>query len=289
MKIKYLWTIFILFAVYGCKDAPEQIPAYLHIDPFVVNEQGGAGWQNIRFAWLYAGTEFLGAYTLPANVPLLKDTSTEITLFTGINENGITSAPDVYYLLTKFVKTVDLKAGKTTNIQPTTRYDPNATILWKDEGTFDAGAVIFFDTDGDAATSISVASDSSFSGNCAKMKVDTLHPTMTIASQWVNDLPIDGVTQCWLEITYHNDAPFELWILGQGGNNGQPNSAQPVFQFSPNNKWKKTYFNLTDYLGTVQNQQFAIQFNLSLPKDIYGKVTQNSATARFDNIKILHF
>jgi hypothetical protein len=73
----------------GCKDNPEQIPVYLDIQPFKINETGPGKWQNITEAWLYVNGEFLGAYSLPAKVPVLAEGNTEIWVYPGVKENGI--------------------------------------------------------------------------------------------------------------------------------------------------------------------------------------------------------
>ena len=63
----------LLVLVSACKDQPEAIPAYLEIKPFVVNAEGAAGWQKITEAYVYVNREYLGAYSLPATVPVLAE------------------------------------------------------------------------------------------------------------------------------------------------------------------------------------------------------------------------
>ena len=87
MKHKLLFCCLVVFL--GCKDAPEQIPAYLYIKPFTVNAQGDASWHKVTEGWLYVNGDYLGSYTLPATVPILADGQSEVWLYPGVKKNGI--------------------------------------------------------------------------------------------------------------------------------------------------------------------------------------------------------
>jgi hypothetical protein len=112
----------VLGAIGGCKDNPEQIPAYLDIKPFTVTETGPGKWQDIQEGWVYVNGDFLGAYTLPARVPALAAGSSEVLVFPGVKENGIETTPNIYDFLTRYEIQTDLKAGELNPISPSTKY-----------------------------------------------------------------------------------------------------------------------------------------------------------------------
>ncbi|MEO6759128.1 MAG: hypothetical protein ABIO24_06715, partial [Saprospiraceae bacterium] len=142
MKKFIYGTCSVLFVVlWGCKDQPEAIPAYLEIKPFVVNAEGGAGWQKITEGYVYVNREYLGAYSLPASVPVLAEGSSLVFVYPGVKKNGIVATPDIYPFLLRHEQTVDLTGGQSTSIQPVTSYDPDDKFSWNlDRTTFDGGS-----------------------------------------------------------------------------------------------------------------------------------------------------
>lgn len=277
---------FVFLAFVACKDASEQIPAYLNIKPFEVNASGGAAWQEITDGWLYVDGVFLGAYTLPASVPVLAEGDSEIILFTGVKENGIEATPNIYPSFSKFTKHYELIPGQSTDVQPVTDYDPSIIYAFgKGRGDFDGGSFIALENrDSDNAINFELSPDQAFAGNCILMKIDSLHPVMDVATESMMNLPVLGAPEVWLELHYKTDVPFFLYLLS-----GPTEKQQPVFQFNVSEEWNKIYINLTGTLVTTQESQQRLFFRLSLPRYSSGKYTQNNGTVRVDNIRVLHF
>ena len=278
-----------IFLLAGCKDEEEPIPAYLKIEPFVVDAVGGAGWQKITEGWLYVGNEFLGAYSLPAMVPVLAEGSLEVQVFPGVRENGQVLTPGLYPFLERFLTTVTLTAAQTTTIQPVTRYAADAIFPWSvDRSTFDNSSIVLENRDSDTATSFIITTMGAFEGRSVKMQVDTAHRVMEIATEELENLPSTGNRPVWLEMHYQNTTPFELWILGTDATNTNE-LAQPVFQFVPSENWNKIYFNLTDFLVSLQQSKYRLFFRVGLPIDQSGKPAQDSGEVYLDNIRLVHF
>ncbi|MFN0035561.1 MAG: hypothetical protein ACKVUS_10865, partial [Saprospiraceae bacterium] len=243
---KQIFNLLFLAALIapGC-DKPEQIPAYLRLEPFVVNENGGAAWQNITDGWLYVNGEFLGAYTLPATIPVLAEGQSEVILFPGVKENGIANTPNIYPFMTRYEVTANLTPPGITTIQPSTAYDPTATIVWENTGDFDgANTLQFANLDIDTATTYVLTEDGAFAGKSLQMEVDSAHPLIAIASERTS-LPATGAQEVWLEMHYVNNIPFTLNLLGSTG--GSSEIAQAVYLFNETEEWNKIYINLTDF------------------------------------------
>ncbi len=280
---------FGLLALSACKDEPEQIPAYLRIEPFTVNAEGAAGWQEITEGWLYVNGEFLGAYTLPATVPVLAEGDAELFIFPGIKENGISSTPNIYPFLTRSTQTKKLVPAETTAVQPNTAYDPATVFAWAlNRSSFDGGSSITLENrDADAVTGFEITADGGFSGNSVRMVVDTAHNLMDVATEAVT-LPGTYENPVWLELHYASDMPFSLFLLGQSGTLNEVN--QVVYGFnSTDGAWNKIYINLTDFLIAMNQEKYRLLFDTSLPRDTQGKFSQNTGTVRLDNIRLLHF
>ena len=284
------WGAFTLL-VSACQDKPEAIPAYLQLEPFVVNAPGGAAAQKITDGWLYVNGEFLGAYTLPATVPILADGLSEIWVFPGVKQNGVAETPNIYGLMKRHDQDYNLSPNENTVIQPLTAYDDNTVYAWDiNRGSFDGGTVVLLDArDDDPVTNFVVTSDGAFggSGKCVLLDVDTSHALIEIATEAV-ELPTAGAQETWLELHYRNDMPFELWLLGTRGSSTQELN-QAVYYFNTSEDWNKTYFNLTEFVVAMQQDNYRLFFRAALPKDAAGKYTQTDGTVRLDNIRLLHF
>lgn len=282
---RLLFSLFLL-SVVACKDTPEQIPAYLELKPFEVTAPGGVSWQKITDGWLYVDGEFLGAYTLPALVPVLAEGENEVILFPGVKENGIDATPNIYPYLTRFTKVYDLKGGQTTVVQAVTDYDPDIVYAFGiSRGDFDGGSFIALENrDSDGAIDATLTTDQAFSGKCLLMQVDTAHPVMDISTEAMENLPVLGAPEVWLELNYKTDVPFFLYMLS-----GPQQESQGVYQFNLSEEWNKIYINLTGTLVTTQNPVQRLFFRLSLPKNADGTYTQTSGTVRLDNIRVVHF
>jgi hypothetical protein len=290
MQHKLLLTLTAAAALLGGCDEPEAIPAYIRIEPFVVNAEGGAGWQKITDGWLYVNGELLGAYTLPAEVPVLAEGSSAVQIFPGVKVNGVTSTPGVYPFFRRYAAELDLKPAEMVTVTPTLTYSPDAKYPWTlDEGSFDSGAsVVFENRDGDTGNTFEVTTEGSFAGKSLRMRIDTAHAILEIASEAVA-LPNTGDRQIWLEMHYRCDVEFSFFLLGQTGSQSETNIA--IYQFDPtdDNGWNKIYFSLTDYVTTLREEKYRLYFRTSLPRNSSGAYSQNTGTVQLDNIRMIHF
>jgi len=277
---------FTIMVFAACKDAPEQIPAYLNLKPFEVSAAGGADWQKITDGWVYVNGEYLGAYTLPALVPVLAEGESEVILFPGVKENGIENTPNIYPYLTKFTKKYNLTGGQTTAVQATTDYDlDNKYAFGIGRGDFDGGSFIALENrDSDDVLNSELTSVGAFAGKSILLQVDTAHPTMDVATEKMDNLPILGAPEVWLEINYKTDIPFFLYLLS-----GPQQRSGFVFLFNTSEEWNKTYLNITSNIVTSGESEQRLFFRLSLPKNNAGNFTRNSGKVMIDNIRVVHF
>jgi hypothetical protein len=273
----------------GC-DRPEQIPAYLKIAPFVVDAPGGTAVQELRDAWVYINGELIGAFTLPAEVPVLITGEVELNIIPGVTENGNLETPGFHPFFEIYSTKVTLAENTDTPVNPTTKYFSNVIFPWSlDESTFDAdNSVIFEDRDADNEKTFVVTTDGALTGKSLLLEVDTAHTIMEIATEAV-PLPIDASKQTWLELHYRNDVPFALAVLGQTGSNPEVNADVYVFNPTGDNEWNKIYINLTDYVTGLRQQQYRLFFRTVLSKDATGKYPSLRGQVRLDNIRLMHF
>jgi len=278
----------LLLTVASC-DEKEDVPTYVHVDPFIVNAEGGEDGQKITEGWFYANGEFLGAYTLPAYIPVLAAGEGDIIVFPGVKENGISATPNIYPFLTRFDQDMMFTPGETIVVVPLTAYDNNIVVPFGtfERSSFDGLSTIgLFNRDGDDATAYQITPDGGFDGKCLLLEVDTTHTLMEIATEAV-PLPQTFETEVWLELNYQNNMPFTLWLLGS--TNGGSQKVQPIFQFSENSAWNKIYFNLTEFLIQINEDNYSLLFRANLPVNNNGNYTQDEGSVRIDNIRLIHF
>jgi len=281
-----LLLLFAILVFAACKDAPEQIPAYLNLKPFEVSAAGGTDWQEITDGWIYVNGAYLGAYTLPALVPVLAEGESEVIVFPGVKENGIENTPNIYPYLTKFTKKYNLTGGQTTSVQATTDYDPDIQYAFGiGRGDFDGGSFIALENrDSDDAVNSELTTAGAFAGQSILMQVDTAHPIMDVATEKMENLPTLGAPEVWLEINYKTDIPFFLYLLS-----GSQQSSVFVFLFNTSEEWNKTYLNITSNIVNTAESEQRLFFRLSLPKDNAGNYTRNSGKVMIDNIRVVHY
>jgi hypothetical protein len=291
MNIRFailLLTVTTIFS--ACKDEKEPIPAYLRLEPFAVDAGGDAVWHKLTEGWLYVNGEFLGAYTLPATVPVLAAGDSEVLLFPGVKENGITMTPNIYPFLTRHTGNHFLEPGVVTTINPTTQYDPAVVFPWGfGRGDFDGGSTIVLENqDNDPGSSFTISSVDAFNGQSIHLPVDTAHPFISITTEAVA-LPASYEREVWMELHYRNDIPFTMWIVGQSAGS---EVFLPVYQFKPTEgfTWNKIYLNLTETLLISQGfDQYRINFQVALPSDGSLNYLQEEGRVLLDNLRLVHF
>lgn len=288
MKFKFVCLLIPALAVFSCKDQPEQIPAYLKLEPFIVQEQGGAGWHKITEGWLYVNGEFLGAYTLPATVPVLAEGEADIWLYPGVKEDNNLETPNIYDFFERFEQKKVVVPAQTTVIQPETQYKSEALFAWAPERTtFDGPSNLVLDNrDTDTSNTFELVTDGAFAGRSVKMVVNSDHPTLEIITEEA-DLPNSGNEQVWLELHCKNDVPFAIYLIGTTGSS--PETVIPAFQINTGDNWNKLYLNLTAFLILSGEEKHRLLFQVLLPRDGNGNYTQDTGAVYLDNIKLVHF
>lgn len=139
----------------------EAVPAYLYIPSFNFTTSVGQGTnsQAITEVYVYANDQNLGTYDLPASVPVIADGTTNIKIYAGIKNNGISSTRIKYPFYKPFETNIDLHPLETDTVVPQFTYLSGIYIYEKDfeggnflvenssnEGTFTStnnGAYVF--------------------------------------------------------------------------------------------------------------------------------------------------
>lgn len=287
-KLLVVCSLVAVFAMLGCDTEEEAIPTYIEILPFelttdYINE--GSASQKVVDAWLYVGTEFLGAYELPATVPVLASGSSLITLFPGIKVNGFASRPEINNFFERYETTVDLQEGEITTIQPTTTYKEVAEFPFIEN--FDGAHVFDEDEDGNPNTFITLSSQGAFENSSGYIHLDVDNIEIEAATSIrFESLPTNSST-VYLELDYKTDVQFAIGLIGHQDN--IPEAKQYIIVLNTKEDWNKIYIDLTEELAASGLQEYQLVLNAILPLNPDGSFEQEEGNIFLDNIKLVHF
>jgi hypothetical protein len=283
----------LAFSLSSCEliNPEEELPAYLYIQEFNLqtNESAeGSDSEKITEAWLSVDGRFLGAYPLPARVPVLAAGEQEISLQAGIRDNGISSTPEVYPFYRTFRQNVALSPLTTDTLRPQTGYTDNTTFAFIED--FEQGAPIFQDirigtTDNEMRTVEDVVFEGQASG---RIRLDAMSPAAELATTTRFRNLTANSPFVYLELNYRSEVPVVWGLIGF--RDGVPGTGTPLFDpgFRASEEWNKIYFNLSPLLATGNFDAYQIALQAVLPQED-GEFTQPEAFVWLDNIKLVHF
>jgi hypothetical protein len=265
-------------------DREEPIPAYIYIPAvnFSVdsNVQQGSASHKITDAWVTVGGNFLGAYELPAMIPVLTTGNQQVLIRAGVKENGISATRLPYPFYSTFDKNVELKEGKIDTILPDISYDANKTHFdWIED--FETGFLGLAPSSNNSAPfAITTKPDSVFEGQ-GSLHISLGDTTPYLELHTTTSYILPRGRAVWLEINYKTESAVKFGIISI-------NSSSAIKQFAagvnPNNEWNKIYFNLST-LVSIQPSANSLRFYIESQKPN----DKSSAHILLDNIKLLHF
>jgi len=136
-----VYFLFLLALVFqGCDiiNPQEKEPAYLYIPSFTfqANLDQGTSSEEITEVWVYANDKSLGVYDLPAKIPILDLGTSNIRIFAGIKNNGISNSRIRYPFYAPFDTTLTISAFQIDTIVPNFSYY-NLVVI--NEKAFESG------------------------------------------------------------------------------------------------------------------------------------------------------
>lgn len=245
-KLLSFHLLLILFS--GCEiiNPDEEIPAYIKIDTInlVLTDPAtqGTASHKITDAWIYVDEQLIGAFELPAHVPVLQKGEQRIRIGAGIKMNGIAATRIEYPFYDDYIETTELKPAETITISPVVNYNPSVTFAWKEN--FESG--MSFETMDSSHTSMSRVLDAAAAFEGAAYGAILLDASKTrYEGKTVFPVPVklpSGGDNVFFELNYKNNNPFFI-TLAAVYNTGT--SFIPILQVNPSERWNKIYVNLT--------------------------------------------
>ncbi|HLF62414.1 MAG TPA: hypothetical protein VI603_01615 [Saprospiraceae bacterium] len=278
-----LTLIALIAIISGCDiiNPADPVPAYIQVDQITVEPVSGTGTTRQKFGevWVYFNDNFVGAYSVPAVIPLIASGQVELMLFPGIRVNGIQSTADFYPFFEPYTISATLIPGETLTIDMHTRYRSNAIIAYIED--FESSHRLTDDLDDDPATFVERIADGAFEGNGSGRIVLTNDADfIQVASVPVlTDLPVNG-TPVYLELHYKNNVEFSIGLVGHG--QGIEPASVSILVLRPQEDWNKVYVELTPAFRASQLDGYQVLYTAA----------HDSALERseifLDNMKLVH-
>lgn len=270
----------------GCSLFDNAAPQAVFIDipsvSVITDADQGEATHKITDVWVNVNGILVGAYPLPAKVPIIIDGNTDtITVFPGIRNNGSTSSPFQYRLMAAEQYIIEAAAGETVVIEPEFRYSENAIFDFTEsfEGTNIFTYQGFNNTAG--AQLVPTAETAASGLRSGKISVGFGTPIAEIGTALTFDGDLNGGSDSYLEIDYKNDIPFFVGIYTTEGN-----SVTPVYDVVVAEKedWNKIYIDFTLALSNPNIREYRVVFLASIEQ-----LDKSEGTIFIDNVKFVHF
>ena len=278
-----LLSLAILLSFTGCPADLEVIPAFVTIDGFdLQTPELGPSTSDISEVWVFAGenNNFIGAFPLPARIPIPRTGSTDLRFEPGVKQNGVSVTPEIYEFYTPVLRTLELVPGETIDVgTPVIGYRPEAKFAIFE--TFEAGFTRAFSQRVRGDTSLVVTQEvvrtGEFSG---KIYLSDDDPLVEVASTESFSGLTDVRNYVWLEMDFRSDANGQ-W--GATGANGIDVIRFFDAGFRPRAEWTKVYFNLTETIIESTLDEYRINLTTLLPPEL------SEGSVYLDNIKLIYF
>ena len=289
LPLKAVVVALLFLSIFSCNkfEGDQTVPAYISIDTINLNTDyfsQGSNSHNITDAWVYVNDQLIGAFELPATIPILARGKQKLEIRPGIKLNGIggTRVPYPFYQ-PYTVQDFNFIEDSIRKINPVTSYYNTVGYAWLEdfEGTsISLSKTAQSDTSIYKTTPINnpeafLSEYSSYSG------IVNLTPdknSFKIASFNAFILPGNG-SPVMLEVDYKCDRSFGVGMFASISGTVVD---IPLIVVNKSDTWNKIYINLGPNISAYTSaSDFKVYFESSVFDD-------NEASYYFDNIKLIY-
>lgn len=284
---KFLPALFIfVFAgmLSSCEmfNPAEQIPSYIHIDKIdlTTTSEQGSNSSKITDAWVYVDDQLVGAFELPATIPVLFNGNHTVVIKPGIKVDGIAATRAVYPFYKPYSVSINLMPDSVTTINPTLTYNSYTVFEWKEafeDGGISIAKTLFSDTTISKTSETSEVFEGSYSG---VVHLDAAHDFFQGLSLGSFILPT-GDSPVFLEMNYRSDALIKVGLYANSFSQVQK---LDILYINKSATWNKIYINLNSAINRATNDPDDFQVYFEIQKDADAATSETL----IDNIKLVH-
>jgi len=262
---------------------PEPIPSYLKVDSLqVVTGTGeGSGKHGLLDAWVFVGDNLLGIYEVPFEVPILKESNTEIKILGGIKLNGQNEIRRDYPFYDFYTEVVDFQPNTTSTISPILRYNEGLNFWIED---FEDPGVKFIKSAGsDTALERTIDTNLVYDQTgTGVIHLDQERNHAIVVTD--NDFVLPAGVPVFLEMDYNTDVPLALGVFSEGLSSVTKIniltlvSTQGIYEGG----WNKVYLDLSTVVSAQPGTPLEIFIEAIVPS------SKESTSIYLDNIKLVY-
>lgn len=197
---------------------------------------------KITDIWLYVDGNFQGIYPVGSVMPILGTGTSEIKMYAGIMNNGISATRIPYTFYDAYTFTGNFEAQQTYTIVPVFKYRSGISAI---SDAFNGGGSNYM-PGGDS--SYAIISNPSLvwggTGGSVFMSMSTAKPTSRILSSTTVTLPANG-KEVYLELDYKCNQEITVGVICGGGV-----EERTAVTLRATNGWNKVYISLISVAST---------------------------------------
>jgi len=257
---KFLSLALLIIIASCAKNMDEAfIPSYIKIDKIDVlttGEQGSSA-SYITDAWVYVDGADLGAFPLPAVIPILASGNHVVKIAPGIKLNGVGGTRVPYPMVEPVETNIELIKDTIQTMVVSSNYYSSSIFSLIDD--FENANVNLEPTSLNTAEwrrshTSTDPQGSVFEGHYSGIGIlnnnNTYFQIMTRKN--FEDLPSNGAP-AFIEMNFKTNTTIVLGIMSYLGNNGE---STDLIYLNPTKEWKKIYINLTSSLVSLSNKDY---------------------------------
>ncbi|MCF8448300.1 MAG: hypothetical protein K9G49_00400 [Taibaiella sp.] len=276
--LRFIYTsilLSLLVSFEGCNiiNPAEKTPTYIRIDSFSFE---GNQSHKITNVWVYYNNNPVGAFDLPATIPILASGNGSVQFAPGIPINGRNERPVAYPFYTIDTLSLADQPGKIIYHTPKTGYFDSAKINFISQ--FESGITKFSNKAGTtslmAVNADSLVFNGSGTGAVYLNAVDDYSLDSTSAGFSINT----GAS--FIEFDYKSTIPFELSMRASIGT---LYAYKDITGVNPSSTWQKFYMNVTSTVSEYPGGTYHLFIKTKLLSG------QTSGRLLIDNIKLVTF
>ena len=239
---------------------------------------------QITDAWVFVDDENIGAFELPAMIPVLETGDHSLKVFPGVFKNGIAATRGVYPFYEEYLNdtTFFLVPDSVFTVNPTVNYRDNSTYAWIED--FEDISISINDENQAELDRVLNSDNVPFSESGMGQIILTEADSLYIGTTPSFALPT-GQREIFIEIDYSTDVELTVGIIAvdPGGVEEFPFLILvPTQEAGETDVWNKMYIDLTNI---VSDRPHVIGYQF------YLAAAHQEATEEIilmDNIKLIH-
>lgn len=288
-KLSAYLFFFLMSLFISCdNDDADLVPSYITVDRFNLTTDYGQGTAShkITDVWVYLDETLIGAYELPARVPVLSEGEQNITLRPGIKINGISGTRAIYPYLNSVTRKAILVKDSLVDLNAVnTGYRSNVAFPWME--TFEMSGMTL-DTTAKSTVALQRTSDPAriftFPGESGSQSgwIQILSDTSVFeaVTKEMFDFPSSG-SEVFMEMNYKTNNTLTVGVFYKSSG---MEIQRPLLVLNKSDVWNKIYINLSVPKNDSPNAtDFRIFFGAKLDKE------NSQADIYIDNCKLVHF